>query len=302
MPIQEKEGLRVFQCFGVDGQAFDSISLVTFSSRTPGRDVGGFAFWLYLLYYIYIHFMLDFIKRLVLFAIGFYIVIFLARNTLGGLSFSGVAKDITGALKEFQKIGSGANNTWSNGNGTGSSSLSRFTKTSKGAEKSVEFINLSRGEMVGEKTTIIGNINKAWLFENVGTARFLDEVGKVLGTAQIVADGIPTPDGKLPFSVLPQFSQGTAKTGYIVIEKVNNTGEGKNDAWFTLPITYPVSSTNNTSNGTSQSGSVTNTSETGLTTGTDWVSLYTQNRATSTQSSSSGVGTQPGVQRPFTAQ
>jgi hypothetical protein len=59
-----------------------------------------------------------------------------------------------------------------------------------------------------------------------------------------------TKSTRVPFTVVAQFTQGYAETGYVVFEKANAGGQTKNDAHYAFPITYPIKNgvTNPTSN------------------------------------------------------
>jgi hypothetical protein len=218
------------------------------------------------LYYIYIHTMLDLIKKLVIFAIGFYFILFFARTFLGGVSATGFAKDISGALGEFRKLGqmgSSTNSGFGWGGPSGSNSAQNptgQTTSSKGSDGAVVFVNLSRGNMVSPGQNILGNMRGDWFYEGVATARFLDEYGKQIGMTQVVAESNTNVKTQVPFSVVARFTQGGSQAGYLVIEKANTTGDKKKDAWVTIPITYPVAAGYNQPTNTNSNTGTQNTS------------------------------------------
>ena len=200
--------------------------------------------------------MLDLIKKLVIFAVGFYFVLFFARAFLGGISATGFAKDITGALGEFRKlgqIGSSTNSGWGTFTGNSAQNPGGQTVSSKGSSGAVVFVNLARGNTVSPSQNILGNMRGDWFYEGVATARFLDEYGKQIGMTQVVAESNTNVKTQVPFSVVARFNQGGAQTGYLVIEKANTTGDKTKDAWVTIPITYPVAAVYNQPTNTTNS-------------------------------------------------
>jgi hypothetical protein len=247
--------------------------------------------------------MLDLIKKLVIFAIGFYFVLFFARTFLGGVSATGFAKDITGALGEFRKLGQMGSSTggfsWGGSSANGTQNPGGQTVSSKGSDGAVVFVNLSRGNMVSPGQNILGNMRGDWFYEGVATARFLDEYGKQIGMTQVVAESNSNVKTQVPFSVVARFTQGGAQTGYLVIEKANTTGDKTKDAWVTISITYPVAnsysqpvSTNSNTSGT-QSGSgawVPGTSQWGGATTTNVNTNTTQSGTTNTSGSAGSFG------------
>lgn len=234
--------------------------------------------------------MLDLIKKLVIFAIGFYFILFFARTFLGGVSATGFAKDITGALGEFRKLGqmgSSTNSGFNWGNPTGSNYAQNpggQAVSSKGSEGAVVFVNLSRGNMVSPGQNILGNMRGDWFYEGVATARFLDEYGKQIGMTQVVAESNTNVKTQVPFSVVARFTQGSAQTGYLVIEKANTTGDKTKDAWVTTPITYPVAASYNQPTNTSGTQNFAVPSTTNVNTGT------TQSGTTNTSGTAGSFG------------
>ena len=213
--------------------------------------------------------MLDLIKKLVIFAIGFYFILFFARAFLGGVSATGFAKDITSALGEFRKLGqmgSSTNSGWGTFTGNSTQNPGGQAVSSKGSDGAVVFINLSKGNMVSPGQNILGNMRGDWFYEGVATARFLDEYGKQIGMTQVVAESNTNVKTQVPFSVVARFVQGNAQTGYLVIEKANTTGDKTKDAWVTIPITYPVAAGYNQPANTNTSNTATQN-----TTGSAWV-------------------------------
>ena len=186
--------------------------------------------------------MWELIKKLIIFAIGLYFIMFFARVIFNNFSITNIAKDFTSALGEFRTLGqNGSNKSILGDSSNQKATTTKYTKTSTGAASAVTFTNISSGNMVSVKEPVLGNIKSTWLFEGVTSALFLDEEGKQIGVAQVVADGLAGPNADMvPFSIYPQFNQGNAKTGFIVVEKVNTTGKSSSDAWVTMRITYPV--------------------------------------------------------------
>lgn len=202
--------------------------------------------------------MLDFIKRLIIFAIGVYIIVFIGRTIFSDFSFTAFSKDLSGAAKELSGIGRiGQNSTSSRNygsnsninystNNTGDNSPTKPNETTKGAENAVSLRNLSRGNIVAPGQIIDGTAPGAWFYEGVSTVRFYDDRGTLLGTSQMRAQGDPK-SAVVPFTAVAQFAQGFAQTGVAVFEKANTTGLAKEDVRYAFPITYPVrNNTNNT--------------------------------------------------------
>ncbi len=249
--------------------------------------------------------MLDLIKKIVIFAIGFYFVLFFARTFLGGVSATGFAKDLTGALSEFRKLGqmgSSTNSGWGSFSANGTQGAGGQTLSSKGSDGAVIFVNLSRGNMVAPGQNILGNMRSDWFYEGVATARFLDEYGKQIGMTQVIAESNTNVKTQVPFSLVARFAQGGAQTGYLVIEKANTTGDKTKDAWISMPITYPVAASYNQTGGannaqtntsgawvpgTSQWGTAANTNTTA---GTGANVTQTTNTNTNTNTTGSNFG------------
>jgi hypothetical protein len=191
--------------------------------------------------------MFDFLKRLILFAIGLYLIIFFAKIIFNEFSLTGIATDITGSLNEFQKIG-GQNS--STGGYTYGGSGSANLVTSKGAERAVTLSNLSRGNMIKNGDVIDGSAPGTWFFQGVSTARFYDESGTEIGVSQMLARGDTKTAAQVPFIATVQFRQGyNSQTGYVSFENANTSGDPKKLLRFVLPITYPVENQNQNTGG-----------------------------------------------------
>ena len=209
--------------------------------------------------------MLDLIKRIIIFGIGVYVIIFIGRTLFGDFSFTRFSKDISDAAKELSSIGRiGQNSTSSRNNintsntntdinfgsnntfNTVSDTPTKPNETTKGSENAVSLRNLSRGNIVAQGQVIDGSAPGNWFFDGVSVVRFYDDRGSLLGTSQMRAQG-DTKNSVVAFTVVAQFTQGSAETGTAVFEKANTTGLAKNDARYAFPITYPVrNNTNNT--------------------------------------------------------
>ncbi len=185
----------------------------------------------------------ELFKKIIILVIGLWFVLYFSKIIFAQFNVSNSFKEIGNSLAEIRKLGqasSTANNfnqnssTFSNPNGPSK------TSSSAGAESAVSLGNLFRGNIVSPSTPINGLAPATWFYQGVATARFLDENGSELGVSQMVQQGDLNATGQVPFIVTPQFTQGYAKTGYVLFEKTNTTGDKTKDAWFTLPITYPL--------------------------------------------------------------
>lgn len=213
--------------------------------------------------------MLDLIKRIIIFAIGTYIIIFIGKTLFGDFSLTRFSKDISGAAKEIQSIGKLGQASTSTKRVTDATnpSFNRFDNdntsstnpivTTKGFENSINLRNLSRGNMVSPGQTIEGSAPSSWFYENVSMARFYNEQGGLLGNAQMRATGDTSVAGSVPFTVIAQFTQGYAQTGYVVFEKANVGATVAGAARYAFPITYPVRNSG-ANTGSTNTGQATN--------------------------------------------
>ena len=217
--------------------------------------------------------MLDLIKRIIIFAIGVYIIVFIGRTLFGDFSFTRFSKDVSGAIGELRSIGDigkRATSTQNSGfipNGTGSNNTAygntgdNVTATTKGSENAVSLRNLSRGNIVSVGQLIDGSAPGSWFFDGVSVVRFYDDRGSLLGISQMRAQG-DTKNSVVPFTAVAQFTRGSSDTGVAVFEKANTTGIAKNDARYAFPITYPVRNNKNSTNTNTNTVNTTNNTQT----------------------------------------
>jgi hypothetical protein len=181
----------------------------------------------------------ELIKKIILLVVGLWFILYFSRIIFAQFNVGDSFREIGSSLAEIRKLGQGASSTNSTNN-NGNTRTNDRRQSSVGSEKAVVLGNLSRGNIVSPREPINGIAPATWFYEGVSTARFLDEDGRQLGVSQMVQQGDLQATGQVSFIVTPQFTQGSAQTGYVVFEKVNTTNDAKKDAWFTLPITYPV--------------------------------------------------------------
>ncbi|MEN9852572.1 MAG: hypothetical protein RI996_515 [Candidatus Parcubacteria bacterium] len=179
----------------------------------------------------------ELFQKLILLIVGLFFVMYFSKIIFAQYNVADSFKSIGSSLAEIRKLGqstSTSNTTYTN------SQNDDKRQSSTGAEKSISLGNLFRGNVVSPSEPINGLAPATWFYQGISTARFLDEGGKQIGVAQMVQQGDLKATGQVPFIVTPQFSQGNAQTGFVVFEKVNTSSDTKKDAWFTLPITYPI--------------------------------------------------------------
>lgn len=183
----------------------------------------------------------ELFQKLIILIVGLFFVMYFSKIIFAQYNVGNSFKSIGSSLAEIRKLGQAGNTSTGTGsNSNNASSNGDKRASSVGSEQAISLGNLFRGNIVSPSEPINGLAPASWFYEGVSTARFLDEDGKQIGVAQMVQQGDIKATGQVPFIVTPQFSQGDAKTGFVLFEKVNTTNDSKKDAWFTLPITYPI--------------------------------------------------------------
>jgi hypothetical protein len=183
-----------------------------------------------------------FLQKILLIGISLFFLMYFSKIILGNFKPSNAFKEIGASLDEIRKIGQGGSNAGKAGTGAASKTGAAISKTAStpGSERAISLSNLSRGNIVSPGQPINGLAPATWFYEGIATVRFLDEDGQQVGVSQMVQQGDSKATGQVPFIATPQFGSDYSKTGFILFEKTNQTGDSKKDAWFVLPITYPI--------------------------------------------------------------
>ena len=96
-------------------------------------------------------------------------------------------------------------------------------------------------ELVGSPLRLAGNVmGGGWFFEASFPVKILDGDGRVLGQGPAQAMGVWMSTGTVPFSAVIPFASPRFTTGKIVLLKDNPSGLPQNDASFSIPIRFAV--------------------------------------------------------------
>lgn len=204
--------------------------------------------------------MLDFLKRAVIFVIGVYILLIVARIVFSQLPLSDFAKGISELRSSLQSIGGGGSSRTSSGSTNGTKTTTTQTvatpKTTKGFEKAIT-LKINRGEMVRDGEIIDGVAPTSWFYEGTFSIKFVDEKGNEVGRTQSRSSSSVDSKNTAFIAQVIINDKYTTQTGYAVFQKANITGNSKNDAQFVWPITFPITEralTGTTTNGGSTGG------------------------------------------------
>jgi hypothetical protein len=121
--------------------------------------------------------MLDLLKRIVIFGIGIYAILFFGKLFFGNFSLNAFTTDLKGAVEDIHSIGqigrNSSSSARSNSNSYDTANSQNPIVTTKGSESAITIKNLSRGNMVSPGDVIDGLALSSWFYEGVSTARFL---------------------------------------------------------------------------------------------------------------------------------
>lgn len=110
-----------------------------------------------------------------------------------------------------------------------------FTPTNSNIVVSLPEVN----SVVSFPLTITGDAVGNWFFEAIMNVRIFDEDGKELGVWNLQADGDWMTEDFVPFHlVIDSLDVGNAKSGKLVFEKANPSGDPARDESFEVAVKF----------------------------------------------------------------
>lgn len=106
----------------------------------------------------------------------------------------------------------------------------------------VQVISPKPNTVITSPVKISGSVSGTWFFEGQIISRIVDADGTVLGQGPLVASGDWMTTSSVPFSGIIPFNVPNSKTGFVVIEADNPSGQD-NPPSFKIPVLFaPTSS------------------------------------------------------------